>query len=269
MTSSKIFIILFLQNIVLSVKYNYKNFDFSDSDFNNFHQKAFQDFENQKLKINQNKNFQNIPKKNQFSDIFQQIPDMEEMFNNITTPKKLRSLQSSFLWKIYSSGQKDSLNIPFIKKPQNFKSPENPFQASKSIKNLLKQNSDSFEKRLAKSTFNEINKFRNSKGLPFYKWSEEIYIKTLEHTDYMVKRNKLSHDNFSKRLEKFGASVENVAMFMKGGLDCDGIGRKFEDQWEHSPGHRKNMLARNVEFAAVGVRDLGRDTYYATMIAVK
>ena len=313
MSIRNIFIILLLQNIILSVKYEYQNFGFSDAEFNNFHQKMFEDFENQKKQMG---NFNNFPKKN-FNDFPQQafddfdfekpqkkadfeqrrikvnnLDDMnklmnQDMFNEIISPKKLRTIESNFLWKIYSSGSKDARNIPFMKKPQNFEKETKVVNQPQHLESKVYPNidliekevesqkysnlnkNDSTERQIAVQTFNEINRFRIKNGLKNYIWSEEIFTKTIEHTNYMVKRNRLSHDNFSQRLKKFGASVENVAMFMGGNYSVFDAAKKFEDQWEHSSGHRANMLARNVSQAAVGVRFLSNSrTYYATMIAV-
>lgn len=85
-----------------------------------------------------------------------------------------------------------------------------------------------------------------------------------DHTKYMIGKNKISHDNFTKRYEKLrdqananGAS-ENVAA-------GDFNAKTVVEAWLNSPGHRKNIEG---DFTHIGIAALknAEGRYYYTQL---
>ena len=63
-----------------------------------------------------------------------------------------------------------------------------------------------------------------------------------------MSRNTISHDNFSQRLRNYPTKNENVAYFSQSSISEQDAANKFFKQWKNSPGHHRNMIAKNVRF---------------------
>lgn len=66
-----------------------------------------------------------------------------------------------------------------------------------------------------------------------------------EHSEFMKKKNRLSHKGFSGRASELNAKAENVAM---GGVDGDSIFK----MWVDSKGHLSNILTVDAKVVGFG-----------------
>lgn len=86
----------------------------------------------------------------------------------------------------------------------------------------------------------DINSFRRSHHLPPLSMSSTFAGLAYEQAQSMASRNHLDHNGFKERLGfSGGMHAENVAR----GCETEDCAYKL---WARSPGHRANMLLRNV-----------------------
>jgi len=109
-----------------------------------------------------------------------------------------------------------------------------------------------------------VNEHRSTLGLNPIK-SDQGYASAyaVEHTKYMIKKEKISHDNFSQRsnaLKDQGAKIvgENVAY---GYPDAASV----VNAWLHSPAHKK-IIESAYTHAGFGVIPDDRGVYYFTQL---
>ena len=124
---------------------------------------------------------------------------------------------------------------------------------------------------IAKLIFQMLNNYRLENNLKILKWDQEVYEISKKQSIYMEKKDKLSHDNFTKRMGgNYFSANENVGMFGGIILKKELIARKLMEMWKDSKGHDKNMKAGNVNAGAVHVL-VNYDTkkYFSTMILVE
>ena len=81
--------------------------------------------------------------------------------------------------------------------------------------------------------FENLNKYRQSKGLNSLILVGEVSEICNGHNVYMISANRLSHDNFEKRIRgiKYSKISENVSRFYSNPIEA----------WRNSEGHRINM----------------------------
>lgn len=75
---------------------------------------------------------------------------------------------------------------------------------------------DLSNKSMGLETLEQINAYRKSLNKTALEWDDEIYQIALEHTNYMVNKEKISHDNFNERSQRlfklnYTSVGENVA----------------------------------------------------------
>ena len=110
----------------------------------------------------------------------------------------------------------------------------------------------------------EINNYRDSKSLPPLELNEIIYEESKSHTDYMISKGAISHDNFSERANRLlkspgGTSVaENVAYGYN-------TAKAVVNGWINSPGHRKNIEG-NFNITGISAIQDKNGRYYFTQI---
>jgi uncharacterized protein YkwD len=101
---------------------------------------------------------------------------------------------------------------------------------------------------------NAANQERKANGLAPLQWDEKLAAAARSHAREMAKRNASSHefpgeDSLPVRVTKagvqFSAIAENVA-------DAPSVAR-IHDLWMHSPGHRANILDKEMDSLGVGV----------------
>jgi uncharacterized protein YkwD len=101
---------------------------------------------------------------------------------------------------------------------------------------------------------NAANQDRKANGIAPLRWDERLAAAARGHAREMAKRNAISHefpgeDSLPVRVTKagvqFSAIAENVA-------DASDVAR-IHDLWMHSPGHRANILDKDMDSLGVGV----------------
>lgn len=112
-----------------------------------------------------------------------------------------------------------------------------------------------------------VNDHRNSLGLNQLEFSVVAYKYANKHTDYMISKGSLSHDNFSVRASSINSEVtvqivaENVAK------DYDTAMEAFEG-WYNSSSHKKTMEG-DFTHTAVSVKKNVQGEFYFTQLFYK
>ena len=112
-----------------------------------------------------------------------------------------------------------------------------------------------------------VNDHRNSLGLNQLEFSIVAYKYANKHTDYMISKGSLSHDNFSARASSINSEVtvqmvaENVAK------DYDTAMEAFEG-WYNSSSHKKTMEG-DFTHTAVSVKKNVQGEFYFTQLFYK
>ena len=116
--------------------------------------------------------------------------------------------------------------------------------------------------------FTLVNRYRRKNGLDTLSVSGIVSAQAKKHTDYMVSRGKLSHDNFYFRdmnlTSILGAESvgENV-----------GCGYSYADgiftAWVESVGHKKVMLNNKYTHFGISAKKDGNGVIYVTNIFIK
>lgn len=119
--------------------------------------------------------------------------------------------------------------------------------------------------------FKVVNEYRSSRGLVSWTWSQELFPMSLNHSNYMVLKNDIGHNqdvdvpNFDEcyslnnRFVRVGidwlTGGENVAV-----INCDGLShnkdmaKKVLRMWINSPTHHELLLSTNYKYAVVSAR---------------
>ncbi|MDC6404391.1 MULTISPECIES: CAP domain-containing protein [Maribacter] len=109
-----------------------------------------------------------------------------------------------------------------------------------------------------------VNEHRASLGLNQLEFSEIAYKYANKHTDYMISKGSLSHDNFSARASSINSEItvkmvaENVAK------EYDTAMEAFEG-WYQSSSHKKTMEGE-FSHTAVSVKRNAQGEYYYTQL---
>lgn len=109
-----------------------------------------------------------------------------------------------------------------------------------------------------------VNEHRASLGLNQLEFSEIAYKYANKHTDYMISKGSLSHDNFSARASSINSEItvkmvaENVAK------EYDTAMEAFEG-WYQSSSHKKTMEGE-FSHTAVSVKKNAQGDYYYTQL---
>jgi len=112
-----------------------------------------------------------------------------------------------------------------------------------------------------------VNNHRASKGLSMLENSSTTYKYAEEHNDYMISKNKLSHDNFQSRAEKIAEETnaisvsENVARYYTSA-------EKTMEGWLNSTSHRDAMEG-NFTHTTLSVQLDKQGRPYYTQIFIK
>jgi len=110
----------------------------------------------------------------------------------------------------------------------------------------------------------EINLYRNNKGLPSFEMNKIIYNEALKHTEYMIEKGIISHDNFTDRASRLmknpggSSAAENVAY---GYIDAKAV----VSGWINSDGHRNNIEG-NYNLTGIAAVSDKNGSYYFTQI---
>ena len=119
--------------------------------------------------------------------------------------------------------------------------------------------------------FKVVNEYRSSRGLESWVWSQKLFPMSLNHSNYMVLKNDIGHNqdvdlpNFNEcyslnnRFVRVGVDWstggENVAV-----INCDGLtdnrdmAEKVLHMWIKSPKHHELLLSTDYIFGVVSAR---------------
>jgi uncharacterized protein YkwD len=123
---------------------------------------------------------------------------------------------------------------------------------------------------IEQQVFDQINAYRQSKGLVPLAYSAVIAQQSKQHSVEMSQRGAISHDGFEQRVEAIAQSIryrsagENVAS-NRGYADP---ASKAVTGWLNSPGHLQNIEG-NFNLTGIGVVQAPDGTYYLTQIFIR
>jgi uncharacterized protein YkwD len=118
--------------------------------------------------------------------------------------------------------------------------------------------------QMANEILQHVNEYRTSQGLPsIVRDQQYASAYAVEHTQYMIENNRISHDNFGERsqaLRSRGAQSvgENVGFGYNSAQD-------LVNAWINSPSH-KDVLEGNYTHTGFGVMQNNLGRYYFTQI---
>jgi uncharacterized protein YkwD len=127
-----------------------------------------------------------------------------------------------------------------------------------------------FEPDFAHALLSQTNTFRGTQRLAAYQWDEGLAACARAHAADMAARDYFAHETPEgfTHLDRVslltrdlcGETAENIAW--RDYPSAASTPRQFEDLWESSPGHRKNLLRDGYTSAGYGVVKVG-SAYYA------
>ena len=115
------------------------------------------------------------------------------------------------------------------------------------------------------------NKFRESEKRAGVAESKVLMETAKGFAEYMASTDRYGHeadgsnpgDRATKRGYEFGLISENIAYsFSSEGFEAEALAKQFEEGWEKSPGHRRNMLDPDVTETGVAVSRSEKTGYY-------
>lgn len=109
-----------------------------------------------------------------------------------------------------------------------------------------------------------VNTHRKTKGLNTLKRNTTADKLANEHCDYMISKNKISHDNFSSRTKKL-RNNENAKSIGENVAYGYNTAQKVVDGWLNSSGHKENIEG---DFTHTGIAAVKNPdgTYYFTQL---
>jgi hypothetical protein len=108
----------------------------------------------------------------------------------------------------------------------------------------------------AKIMFDAANRERFSRGLPRLQWDDNLASAALAHAQRMARENSIGHQFSGEpplltRVARTGAHFSELAENVAVGPDAVVI----HSEWMHSPPHRANLLAANMNSLGIGVAE--------------
>jgi uncharacterized protein YkwD len=123
---------------------------------------------------------------------------------------------------------------------------------------------------LEQSVLQQINQYRQQRGLPALRSNSTIAQQSRQHSQNMANSGVLSHNGFSGRVSTIGRTIryrsaaENVA-FNSG---FSNPVAQAVNGWLNSPGHLQNIVG-NFNLTGIGVARNSRGAYYFTQIFIR
>lgn len=109
-----------------------------------------------------------------------------------------------------------------------------------------------------------INEHRSSIGKNTLIFNDQIADIALEHTQYMIDKNKISHDNFDARFIEVRNLVNAIA-FGENVASRQRNAQEVVTGWLNSPGHRENIEG-NYTHTGIGIKKDSKNNYYFTQL---
>jgi uncharacterized protein YkwD len=124
---------------------------------------------------------------------------------------------------------------------------------------------------LERRTFEAINRERRRREVPELAWNEALAKLARSHSARMAEKGFFSHQDPERgyvedRLGKAGITWMRCAENLSQVLGYDDPIAEGVAGWLKSPGHRRNLLEREVTQTGVGVAIRGDGTYFFTQI---
>ncbi len=110
----------------------------------------------------------------------------------------------------------------------------------------------------------EVNDYRVSLGYSALQFSPVAYEYANEHTDYMIAKGELNHDNFSARASSISSKVNAESVAENVAKDFNSASGAFQS-WLNSSAHKKTMEGEFTH-TAVCVKKDGNGTFYYTQL---
>lgn len=114
---------------------------------------------------------------------------------------------------------------------------------------------------------NTVNSHRIALGYSFLNFSAVAYEYANKHTDYMISKGGLSHDNFSSRAADIASEVEAELVAENVAKDYSNAQEAFNG-WLSSSDHKKTMEG-DFTHTAVSVKKSASGNYYYTQLFFK
>ncbi|WP_255554392.1 CAP domain-containing protein [Tenacibaculum sp. AHE15PA] len=86
----------------------------------------------------------------------------------------------------------------------------------------------------------------------------------IEHTQYMIDKNKISHDNFDTRFIEV-RNLVNAVSFGENVASRQRNAQEVVTVWLNSPGHRENIEG-NYTHTGIGIKKDSKNNYYFTQL---
>ena len=112
-----------------------------------------------------------------------------------------------------------------------------------------------------------VNEYRASKGLNKLAFSSEAYTDAEDHTMYMIKKGKLSHDNFNARAAQVSKKTKAAFVAENVAKNYDSADKVLE-AWLASNSH-KNTIEGDFTHSSITAREDSNGTLYFTQIFFK
>ncbi len=145
-----------------------------------------------------------------------------------------------------------------------------PSESAPSSKVSQESNKSEFA-ALEESVHQQVNQYRQSRGLPPLKLDARISEQSRVHSEAMASGEvPFSHNGFEGRVKAIAKDIpyrqaaENVAYNM----GYSNPGEQAVEGWINSPGHRKNMEG-NYDFTGIGITKNAKGEYYLTQVFIK
>ena len=117
---------------------------------------------------------------------------------------------------------------------------------------------------LEQEVLNVVNDYRVSLGLNKLEFSEIAYKYANKHTDYMIAKGGLSHDNFSARASSINSEISVKMVAENVAKEYDTAMEAFEG-WYKSTNHKKTMEGEFTH-TAVSVKKNAQGDFYYTQL---
>lgn len=109
-----------------------------------------------------------------------------------------------------------------------------------------------------------VNSHRTSLGYDTLSFSNVAYEYANSHTDYMIAKGSISHDNFSSRASNIAAEVNAIEVSENVAKDYSSAVEAFQN-WMSSSLHRKSIEG-NFTHTAVSVKKDSNGNFYFTQL---
>lgn len=109
-----------------------------------------------------------------------------------------------------------------------------------------------------------VNNYRKSKGLSVLNKVDDITFQAEQHTQYMVEKNVVNHDNFNLRFQALVVEIGAKTVSENVGFGY-GTAEGVVAAWIKSDGHRKNIEGNFTHFGISVAQDVDGRNYFTNI----